>query len=143
MKTYTTKPKDISTHWYLIDAKGQVLGRLATKIANLLQGKNKSIFSPHINVGDFVVVINAEKIKITGNKLANKTYYHYSGYTGGMKEITLGDQMKKDPTMVIKKAVKGMLPKNKLNSTRMNRLKVHVGDQHPYGNQSLIQLEGK
>lgn len=118
--------------WYIVDAKGQVLGRLATKIANILRGKHKPNYTPHVDNGDFVVVINADKIKVTGRKLAQKKYYHYSGYPGGLKEITLEKLLQKSPERAIYFAVKGMLPKNRLARKQLKKLKVYAGQAHPH-----------
>jgi len=131
-KTKTVKKSEITRTWYLIDAKGQILGRLATKIANLLIGKNKPYFVPHLDCGDYVVVINTSQVKVSGRKAQQKKYYRYSGYPGGLKEITFSQQMAKDPRGVIWHAVAGMLPKNKLRDKRLARLKMFVGEEHPY-----------
>jgi len=125
--------KSIKRNWHLFDAREESFGRMASKIAVLLRGKNKVDFAPHIDGGDFVVVVNSDNLKYTGNKKDGKIYYHYSGYMGGMKEITLGDQIKKDSRKVIEDAVFGMLPKNKLRNEMMKRLKVYKDDEHPYG----------
>ena len=123
----------IKRNWHLFDAREESFGRMASKIAVLLRGKNKVSFTPHLDGGDFVVVVNSDDLKYTGNKKDGKIYYKYSGYMGGMKEINLGDQIKKDSRKVIEDAVFGMLPKNKLRNEMMKRLKVHKDDQHPYG----------
>ena len=132
MKTKWTKKSEIKRNWHLVDAKGQILGRLATKIANLLVGKNKPYFVPNLDCGDYVVVVNAKEIKVTGKKETQKQYYHHSGYPGGFKKITFAAQMAKDPRKIIYHAVAGMLPKNKLRDKRLARLKIFVGNQHPY-----------
>ncbi|MGB9911395.1 MAG: 50S ribosomal protein L13 [Microgenomates group bacterium] len=132
MKTPTVKEKEIKREWHLIDAKGKILGRLATQIAQLLIGKHKPYFVPHLDCGDWVVVINAKKIKVTGRKEEQKVYTRYSGYPDGLKKITLKEQMTKDPRKVIIHAVSGMLPKNKLRDKRLARLKVFVDENHPY-----------
>jgi len=132
MKTYTTKESDIKREWHVIDASGKVLGRLATQIAGLLMGKHKPIFSPNLDTGDFVVVINADKIRVTGNKAKQKLYYRHSGYPGGLKSISLEKMMQTHPTRVIEYAVKGMLPHNRLGARLMKKLKVYVGDTHPH-----------
>ena len=135
MKTYSTKASDIKREWHIIDASGQVLGRLATQVANLLMGKHKPMFCRHLDVGDFVVVINAEKVRVTGNKDKQKLYYRHSGYPGGLKSISLERMMQTHPTRVIEHAVKGMLPHTRLEAPMMKRLRVYVGDAHPYQGQ--------
>ncbi|MFC1727555.1 50S ribosomal protein L13 [Patescibacteria group bacterium] len=132
-KTKTTKAAEIERNWNLFDAEDQVLGRLATKIAALLIGKNKPYFVPHLDCGDYVVVINAKKIKITGNKAKQKIYYRHSGFPGGFKETSFEMQMDKDPRKVIYHAVSGMLPKNKLRKTRLGRMKVFSAEKHSFG----------
>jgi len=140
MKTYSPKAKEIERDWYLADAKGKILGRLATKIAALLMGKNKPSFVYHLDCGHYVVVVNTEKVKVTGRKFRNKIYYHHTGYPGGIKEIAFRDLLAKKPEEVIRKAVWGMLPKNKLRKRRMARLKVFVGENHIYKDKKLIEL---
>lgn len=130
--TLTPKLSDIKRDWYLIDAKGKILGRLATQVAQLLMGKNKPYFVKNLDCGDFVVVINAQEVKVTGRKEKQKIYYRHSGYPGGLKEIPLGRMRKEHPERIIEHAVKGMLPKNKLQDPRMVRLKVFGGEDHPY-----------
>ncbi|MCD4686694.1 MAG: 50S ribosomal protein L13 [Anaerolineae bacterium] len=132
VKTYTPKPDDIQREWFVIDAKDQTLGRLATQIATLLRGKHKPIFAPHVDVGDFVIVINAEKIRVTGKKLDQKMYYRHSQYPGGLKQRTLRELLDMFPDRVIEKAVKGMLPKNKLGRKMIKKLKVYAGETHPH-----------
>jgi large subunit ribosomal protein L13 len=132
MKTHSVKKSEIKRVWHLIDAKGQILGRLATKIANLLIGKSKPYFVPHLDCGDYVVVINASEVKVSGRKDQQKKYYHYSGYPGGLKETVFSQQIAKDPTKVIRHAVEGMLPKNKLRDKRLARLKIFAGEEHRY-----------
>lgn len=132
MKTYSTKPKDIQRRWHLVDLEGQVLGRVATQIAQLLMGKHKPYYVPHLDCGDYVVAINAAKIKVTGKKAQQKLYRRHSGYPGGFKEIPFQRQLEKDPTKIILWAVKGMLPKNKLRARRLARLKVFADANHPY-----------
>ena len=132
MKTYTPKIKDIIRSWHLVDLSGQVLGRAASKIAQILQGKHKVYYAPHLDCGDFVVAVNSDKIKVTGKKLKEKTYFRHSGYPGGLKAVTLEQQMAKDSRKIIEWAVKNMLPKNKLRQPRLRRLKVFAGDNHPY-----------
>lgn len=136
MKTYVPKKDMPEKKWLLIDAEGKVLGRLATEIAILLRGKRKPQFTPFLDCGDFVIVVNAEKIKITGNKLEQKKYYSHSGYPGGIKEKTLKELMEKKPEEVIRKAVKGMIPKNKLGRAVFQKLKVYSGPTHPHEAQS-------
>ena len=132
MKTYTAKPGEVTRDWYLVDADGQTLGRLATLIADTLRGKRKPQYTPHVDTGDFVVVVNAEKIAVTGNKLDQKMYYRHSGYPGGLKERTLREQLERRPTEVIRMAVKGMLPKNRLAARQLTKLKIYVGPDHPH-----------
>ena len=132
MKTYSTKASDIERQWHVIDAADKVLGKLATQAARLLMGKHKPIFSPNLDTGDFVVVINAEKVCLTGNKAENKVYYRHSGYPGGFKSITFEKMMQTDPTRVIEHAVKGMLPRNRLGARMIKKLRVCVGSAHPY-----------
>jgi large subunit ribosomal protein L13 len=135
MKTTTLKQSDLKPQWHLIDLSGQTLGRVATQIAGLLMGKDKVLSANHLDNGDFVVAINSDQIKVTGNKLSDKIYYRHSGFPGGLRSITLGDQMAKDSRKVIESAIKGMLPKNKLRDIRIKKLKVFVDDKHPYQNQ--------
>ena len=135
LKTYSTKASDIKREWHLIDASDKVLGRLATRVASLLMGKHKPIFCRHLDVGDFVVVINAEQVRVTGNKAKQKLYHRHSGYPGGLKSISLERMTQTHPTRVIEYAVKGMLPNNRLRSKMMTRLRIHVGDAHPYQGQ--------
>lgn len=140
-KTYSQKPAEAETKWYLIDASGQTLGRLSTKIATLLSGKHKPTYTPHVVGGDAVVVINASKIRVTGNKLNDKMYYRHSGYPGGIKEINLEDQLTKHPERVIQHAVAGMLPKNKLQAVMLRNLKVFAGAEHTHEGQKPEKLE--
>jgi large subunit ribosomal protein L13 len=132
MKTYNAKPGEIARDWYVVDASGQTLGRLATAIADTLRGKNKPQFTPHVDTGDFVVVVNAEKIAVTGNKLDQKQYYRHSGYPGGLKQRSLREQLERRPTEVLRKAVKGMLPRNRLSRQQITKLKIYAGPQHPH-----------
>lgn len=134
--TYIAKPKDIQKVWYLVDAKDKILGRLASRIASILIGKEKVIYSPHHDVGDEVIVINAGKVKTTGNKLEDKVYKSYSAYPGGLNQETLASKMKKHPDHVIRHAVKGMLPKNKLGAKLLKKLKVYADENHPHKAQS-------
>ena len=132
MRTYTTKPDDITREWYVVDATGLTLGRLASQIASVLRGKHKPIFSPHMDCGDFVIVINAEKVRVTGDKLDQKMYYRHSQYPGGLKTISLRDQLKQHPDRVIRLAVRGMLPKNRLGRQMLKKLKVYREPDHPH-----------
>jgi len=132
MSTYSPKAKDIKREWHLIDARGEVLGRLSTRIAGLLIGKNKPYYAPHLDCGDWVVVINAREIEVTGKKRKQKIYYRHSGYPGGLKALTFEQMMQKDPKKVISHAVAGMLPKNKLRKKRLVRLRVFVDEKHDY-----------
>ena len=132
MKTYMANPDKIERKWYVVDAEGQTLGRLAAEVAKVLRGKNKPEFTPHIDTGDNVIVINAEKIKVTGKKLDQKVYYHHSDYVGGMKETTLREMMAKEPEQVIELAVKGMLPKGPLGRTMIKKLHVYAGAEHAH-----------
>ena len=141
MKTYSAKPGEIARRWYVVDAEGQTLGRLATRIANTLRGKDKPEYTPHVDTGDFVVVVNAEKIAVTGKKLDEKIYYRHSGYPGGLKQRTLREQLDRRPTEVIRTAVKGMLPKNKLAARQLTKLKVYAGPDHPHEAQAPKPLE--
>ena len=132
MKTYMANPDKIERKWYVVDAEGHTLGRLAAEVAKVLRGKNKPEFTPHIDTGDNVIVINAEKIKVTGKKLDQKVYYHHSDYVGGMKETTLREMMAKKPEQVIELAVKGMLPKGPLGRTMIKKLHVYAGAEHAH-----------
>jgi large subunit ribosomal protein L13 len=141
MKTYVTNPKEVEREWYVVDATGHTLGRLATRVAHVLRGKHKPIYSPAVDTGDYVIVVNAEKIHVTGRKLDQKIYYRYSGYPGGLKEITLRNLLQKRPTRVIKHAVRGMLPKNRLGRRMLAKLKVYAGPDHPHAAQQPKPLE--
>src|SRR6185437_7526839 len=132
VKTWSAKPGEVERRWYVVDAEGQTLGRLATRIADTLRGKTKPQYTPHVDTGDFVVVVNAEKITVTGNKLDDKLYYRHSGYPGGLRSRPLRDQLERRPTEVIRKAVKGMLPRNRLARQQLNKLKVYAGPDHPH-----------
>lgn len=143
-KTYSQKPTEVERKWHLIDAaEAPTLGRLSAKIATLLSGKNKATFTPHTDGGDFVVVINAEKVKVTGNKEEDKMYYRHSGFPGGLKEASLKELREKNPAMIIEKAVYGMLPTNKLRNDRMKRLKVYAGAEHNHAAQKPEKVEVK
>lgn len=139
MKTVIAKKETVKRNWRLYDLKGQVLGRAATDIARMLMGKDKSLYTPHVDTGDYVVAINAGEIKVTGNKMSDKMYYRHSNYPGGFRAESMGEKMNKDPKTVIEAAVKGMLPKNRLQTPRLRRLKVFSGTEHPYAQ----HLEGK
>ncbi len=141
MKTYTTKSADIDRKWYIVDADGQTLGRLATKIATILNGKHKPIYSPNVDCGDFVVVINAGKIHTTGRRIDQKMYYRHSGYPGGLTEMTLREQLERYPTRPLTAAVKGMLPKNRLGKQMLKKMKIYAGEEHPHGAQAPEVLD--
>ncbi len=141
MKTYVTNPNEIERKWYVMDATGQTLGRLATRIAHRLRGKHKPIYSPSVDTGDYVIVVNAEKIHVTGRKLDQKIYYRHTGYPGGLKEIALRNLLQKHPTRVIEHAVRGMLPKNRLGRRMFKKLKVYAGPEHPHAAQQPKPLE--
>ncbi len=132
MKTFSAKKEDIQKAWYLVDAEGKVLGRLATELARILRGKTKTIYTPHVDTGDFVVVINADKIRLTGKKMEKKVYYWHTGYPGGLKSINARMLLDKKPEMILKRAVKGMLPKNPLGRQMLRKLKVYAGPDHPH-----------
>lgn len=141
MKSYMPKADEIKRNWYIIDADGMVLGRLASELAMILSGKRKPIYTPHLDTGDFVIVINAEKIKLTGNKLNKKSHYYHTGYPGGLKEVPYREMMQKHPDRLLRIAVKGMLPKNKLGKRMMKRLRIFEGAEHPHEAQQPIELE--
>jgi large subunit ribosomal protein L13 len=141
MKTWNAKPGEIERRWFVVDAEGKTLGRLATRIADTLRGKGKPQYTPHVDTGDFVVVVNAEKIAVTGKKLDDKIYYRHSGYPGGLKERTLREQLERRPTEVLRRAVRGMLPKNRLARQQLNKLKIYAGPEHPHGPQKPESLE--
>ena len=132
MKTWNAKGGEVERRWYVVDADGQTLGRLATRIADTLRGKDKAQYTPHVDTGDFVVVVNAERIRVTGQKLDQKRYYRHSGYPGGLRSRTLREQLDRRPTEVIRKAVKGMLPKNRLARRQLTKLKIYAGPEHPH-----------
>lgn len=141
MRTYTTKLADIKHEWILVDAEGQTLGRLASRVAAILKGKHKPIYTPSMDTGDYVVVINAEKIQSTGRKLDQKIYYRHSGYPGGLKSISLRDQLAEHPDRVLKAAVRGMLPHNRLGRAMFKKLKVYAGTDHPHAAQNPKKLD--
>ena len=131
-KTYSAKPGEIERHWYVVDADGLTLGRLATRIADTLRGKRKPQYTPHIDTGDFVVVVNAERIRVTDKKLSQKVYYHHSGYHGGLRERTLAEMLQRRPEEVIRLAVKGMVPRTRLGRAQLRKLKIYAGPAHPH-----------
>jgi large subunit ribosomal protein L13 len=143
MKTYVANAADRERNWLLVDADGQTLGRLATQIADALRGKRKPTYTPHVDTGDFVVVVNAEKIAVTGNKLADKRYYRHSGYPGGLRSRTLQEMLDRRPEEVIRLAVKGMLPRNRLARKQITKLKVYAGPEHPHVAQQPVPMELK
>jgi len=130
MATFSAKKEEVQRDWFLVDADGQVLGRLATEIAARLRGKHKPIYTPHVDTGDFIIVVNASKVVLTGNKLKDKTYYHHTGYPGGIKSISAGKLLQEKPEEVLKKAVRGMLPKNTLGRAMLKKLKIYAGQDH-------------
>ncbi len=141
MKTSIPKKEEVNNQWFIVDAKGKTLGRIATEIANKLRGKDKPTFCHHMDCGDFVIVVNCEQVKLTGNKLENKKYYRHSGYPGALKERSAGEMLEKKPEEVVRLAVRGMLPKNKLRKKFMLKLKTYTGAEHPHDAQSPIPLE--
>jgi len=143
MKTYTAKPQDVQRKWYVVDAEGQTLGRLASQVAMILRGKHRPTYTPHVDTGDHVIIINAEKIHLTGKKLQNKKYYRHSGYPGGIKSVTAGDLLDRHPERVIKAAVWGMIPHNTLGRQIIKKLKIYAGAEHPHQAQMPETLELK
>jgi large subunit ribosomal protein L13 len=141
VRTFSARAQDIEKKWYVVDAQGKTLGRLASEIVTILRGKHKPIYTPHIDCGDYVIVVNAEKVRVTGLKLDQKAYYRHSGYPGGLKTVTLRDQLQKFPERVIESAVKGMLPKNRLGRQMHKKLKVYAGPNHPHAAQKPQPLE--
>lgn len=141
MKTYAVKANEIERRWWLVDAADQTLGRLATRVASLLEGKHKPTYSPHLDTGDHVVVVNAEKVRVTGNKLLQKRYYRHSGYPGGLREESLESLLARKPELVIERAVKGMLPQNRLGRAMFKKLKVYRGADHPHQAQQPTAME--
>jgi large subunit ribosomal protein L13 len=141
MKTYQAKKEEIEHQWYLVNAEGKVLGRLSTELAKILKGKNKPTYTPHLDTGDFVIVVNAGKVTLTGKKMKDKIYYHHTGYPGGIKEMTAEKLLSKKPTEMIRTAVKGMLPKNSLGRQMLRKLKIYAGSNHPHEAQKPIPLE--
>jgi large subunit ribosomal protein L13 len=142
MKTWNAKPHEVQPHWYVVDAEGETLGRLATRIADTLRGKRKPEYTPHVDTGDFVVVVNAEKIAVTGNKLKEKLYYRHSGYPGGLRSRPLAVELERRPTEVLRKAVRGMLPRNRLGRAQLRKLKIYAGPEHPHEAQRPEPLPG-
>ncbi|TKB55947.1 MULTISPECIES: 50S ribosomal protein L13 [Ferrimonas] len=141
MKTFTAKPESVQRDWFVIDADGKTLGRLATEVARRLRGKHKPEYTPHVDTGDYIVIINAEKVTVTGNKAQNKMYYSHSGYPGGIKEINFADLQARKPEMIIEKAVKGMLPKGPLGRAMFRKLKVYAGAEHAHAAQQPQVLD--
>jgi large subunit ribosomal protein L13 len=141
MKTWYAKPGEVERRWYVVDAEGQTLGRLATRIADALRGKDHPQYTPHVDTGDFVIVVNAEKIAVTGKKLDQKLYYRHSGYPGGLRSRTLRQQLERQPTEVLRKAVKGMLPRNRLGRAQLTKLRIYAGPDHPHAAQAPQPLE--
>lgn len=141
--TYSAKPAEVVRSWYIVDATNKPLGRIASDIARVLRGKHKTIYTPHVDTGDFVVVVNADKIALTGEKLTNKFYYNFSGHPGGLRQRSAGDMLKHKPTYLIEKAVRGMLPKNSLGKQMARKLKLYAGDAHPHAAQQPKSLPTK
>ncbi len=141
MRTYTPKPTDVQRQWYVIDATDVVLGRLASQVAQLLRGKHKPIYAPHLDTGDFVVIVNAEKVALSGNKLDQKRAYRHSGYPGGLRSMTYADLLRRHPERAVEKAIKGMLPKNSLGRKMFGKVKVYAGPDHPHQAQKPIPFE--
>jgi large subunit ribosomal protein L13 len=142
MKTYQATKEELDRKWYLVNAEGKVLGRLSTELAKILRGKNKPTYTPHLDTGDFVVVVNAGKVTLTGKKLKDKIYYHHTGYPGGIKQMNAEKLLARKPTEMIRIAVKGMLPKNSLGRQMIRKLKIYAGPNHPHEAQKPIPLEG-
>ena len=141
MRTYTPKPADVERQWHVIDASDVVLGRLAAQTATLLRGKHKPVFAPHVDTGDFVIIVNAEKVALTGNKREQKLAYRHSGYPGGLRSVTYSELLAKRPDRAVEKAVRGMLPKNSLAAQQLSKLKVYVGSEHPHAAQQPKPFE--
>jgi large subunit ribosomal protein L13 len=140
MKTYQAKKEEVNHQWYLVNAEGKVLGRLAVEVAKILKGKNKPTFTSHVDTGDFVVVVNAEKVVLTGKKMKDKKYYHHTGHPGGFKEITAEKLLNEKPTQILRTAVSGMLPKNTLGRQMMRKLKIYKGPDHPHEAQKPVPI---
>ncbi|GAA3909328.1 50S ribosomal protein L13 [Litoribacillus peritrichatus] len=141
MKTFSAKPETVKRDWYVVDAQGKTLGRLATEVASRLRGKHKPEYTPHVDTGDYIVVVNAEQIQVTGKKSADKMYYRHTGYPGGMRSMNFAELIDRKPEMVIEKAVKGMLPKNPLGRAMFSKLKVYAGAEHPHAAQQPQELD--
>jgi large subunit ribosomal protein L13 len=141
MRTYAAKPSERQRDWVVVDASGKTLGRLATQVADVLRGKRKPEYTPHVDVGDFVVVVNAEKVRVTGNKLAAKRYYRHTGYPGGLKSRTLEEMLRRRPEEVVRRAVRGMMPRNRLARKQLTKLKIYAGPDHPHAAQKPQPLE--
>ncbi|GLQ33234.1 50S ribosomal protein L13 [Litoribrevibacter euphylliae] len=141
MKTFSAKPETVKRDWYVVDAQGKTLGRLATEVASRLRGKHKPEYTPHVDTGDYIVIVNAEKVAVTGNKAADKMYYRHTGYPGGMRSANFNEMIERKPEMVIEKAVKGMLPKNPLGRAMFSKLKVYAGAEHPHAAQQPQELD--
>jgi len=142
MKTWIAKAADVERRWYVVDAEGETLGRLATRIADTLRGKRNPGYTPHVDTGDFVVVVNAEKIVVTGKKLEQKQYYRHSGYPGGLRSRSLAEELERRPTEVLRKAVRGMVPRTRLGRAQLGKLKIYVGPEHPHEAQQPVALPG-
>ncbi len=141
MKSYMANNQNIERKWYVIDAEGMVLGRLATEVAMILSGKRKPVYTPHVDTGDYVIVLNADKIKLTGQKWSDKKYIYHTGYPGGLKEVPYNELVKRDPTKIVRLAVKGMLPKNSMGRTMIKKLKLFTGTEHPHEAQQPIEIK--
>ena len=141
MKTVSARKESVTREWYLVDATDKTLGRLSTEIANRLRGKHKPEYTPHVDAGDYIVVVNAEKVKVTGNKSTEKVYHHHTGYPGGIKSISFAKLIDRAPERIIEKAVKGMMPKNKLSRSMMTKLKIYAGGEHPHSAQQPTPLD--
>jgi large subunit ribosomal protein L13 len=141
MKSYMARPLEVERKWYVVDAEGQTLGRLATEIARILRGKNKPQYTPHVDTGDFVVVVNAEKVVVTGKKAEQKVYRRHSGYPGGLKETSYEQMMERRPAEILRRAVRGMMPKNRLARQQLRKLKIYAGPEHPHAAQNPQKLE--
>jgi large subunit ribosomal protein L13 len=141
MKSYMARPLEVERKWYVVDAEGQTLGRLATEVARILRGKNKPQYTPHVDTGDFVVVVNAEKVVVTGRKAEQKVYRRHSGYPGGLKETSYARMLERQPTEILRKAVKGMMPKTRLARQQLRKLKIYAGPEHPHAAQNPQELE--
>ncbi|MDJ0916699.1 MAG: 50S ribosomal protein L13 [Woeseiaceae bacterium] len=141
MKTFSAKPAEVQRDWFVIDATGKTLGRLSTEIARRLRGKHKPVYTPHVDTGDYIVVVNAEKIRVTGNKLTDKMYHHHTGYIGSLKSISLEKQLEKAPERVLQASVKGMLPRGPLGRQMLSKLRVFAGPEHPHTAQQPVPLE--